>query len=343
MNSSSGSQDGKKKSDQSGAFSGVPARSAPPAAERNDGMSGTITVVLLAGTLSPSPLRAAIQIPVLCLPLGRDRTVLDAWLRVLNDVGGLADVRVVGNDWPDDGRLVRASIAVSPFTNNGHAHVRPVTDPAAWRGTAGIVHDVTADLPADAVILVIESHMLPPDDLGPVLDPMNGGVDGIVGVSGVDTPAGVYAFRRAAFADVSGVGYIDLKEQLLPQLAEDGANVRVAPIGNVVVRLRELGGYLDAVVRDFARHGTKTQRIARDASVSGSAMVEGTCIIESGAVVEDGAVVHDSVILRGATIGGGAIVSRSLVGPLATVRPRTSHVGEVVAVRRGRRRRVAEG
>jgi len=299
------------------------------------------TVVLLAGTLSPSPLRAAIELPVLCLPLGRDRTVLDAWLRVLADVGGLGDVRVVGNDWPDDGRLVRESIAASDFTNCKTTNVRPVTDPAAWRGTAGIVHDVTADLAPDAVVLVIESHTLPPDDLAPVLERMNGTLDGIVGICGADVPAGVYAFRRAAFANVPDVGYIDLKEQLLPQLAKDGANVRVARLGDAILRLRELEGYLDAVARDFARHGETKTRIAPNASVSGSAMVHGTCVIETGAVVEDGAVVHDSVVLRGATVGGGAVVSRSLIGPLALVRPRATHVGEVVAVRRRRRQRRA--
>jgi len=69
-------------------------------------------------------------------------------------------------------------------------------------------------------------------------------------------------------------------------------------------------------------------------AVSGSAIVEGFALIESGAVVEDGAVVHESIILAGATVGGGAVVSRSVVGPLVHLAPRSRTVRQIVVASR---------
>lgn len=290
-------------------------------------MSGP-TVVMLAGTLRPSPLREAINVPVLCLPLGPDRTLLDAWIRVLAAVDAVGDVRVVGNNERDVERFQQA-IAMSEVEHSGE--VRTAAETTSWRGAGGILFDVTGDVPPETTIIAIEANVLPPFDLHPLLEAMNPPTVGVVGVCGVDEPAGVYAFRRETFEHVPKVGYFDLKEQFLPKLAEEKAEVRTARLGDARIRLRDREGYLAATVRRFAQHGNGTLSVARDASVSGSAILYGACVIESGAVIEDGAVVHDSVVLRGATIGGGAVVSESVVGPLASVLPRSRHLRDIVA------------
>jgi NDP-sugar pyrophosphorylase family protein len=132
-------------------------------------------------------------------------------------------------------------------------------------------------------------------------------------------------------------------------ISQPGQRVVVAHLVGQTARLRVLKSYLDAVSSSLAR-GTiasnghvlnaveplSTLRVSARASVSGSAVLDGFCIIEPGAVIEDGAVVHDSVVLWGATVGGGSVVSRSVVGPLASVEPRARLI-HTIASRGGTR------
>ena len=68
------------------------------------------------------------------------------------------------------------------------------------------------------------------------------------------------------------------------------------------------------------------------------ARIVGCCRIDPGAVIEDEAIIHDSVVLDGAVVGRRAAVSRSIVGPLATVAPGRRVVEQVIA-QAGRRTR----
>jgi hypothetical protein len=294
-------------------------------------MTRPLTAVLLAGTLRPSPLTTELALPVLCLPIGPAGRLLDAWLEVLAGVGHVEDVRlVVGND--ADARAIVAALessACSAMTDAARLRARVMREPAAWRGPGGLVRDAVADVAANSGIIVIEPHSLPPRSLTPLAAAFEAGLSGIVGVAAGDRPAGVYAFTRAAIDMVPPVGYCDLKEQLLPALRERGERVVTADLGEGVLRIRDGRSYLAAVAASLSG-GDPPQRLSARASISGSAVMDGPCIIESGAVVEDGAVVHASVIMDGATVGGGAIVSRSVVGPLASVPPRSRVVDAIV-------------
>ncbi len=322
--------------------------------ERPASAARTHTAVILAGRLRESPLRESLNVHVLCLPVGHSGTLLDAWLIALRSVPNLARVRVVVNS-EEEAAAVRSALPREHRSSEARPSVEVIPEPAAWRGAGGIVRDVTEGLPDDAIILVCEGKRLPPPSLDPLLRAMLGadasspgmGTQremrapvGAVGVCGVDEPAGMYAFTRRVIKSTPRVGYVDLKEQLLPSLARAGERVVTAHLADDVPHLRDLESYLETVRHSLGNGhaaspaftgGKSAMRVSSRASVSGSAILDGFCIIEPGAVVEDGAVVHDSVILWGATIGGGAVVSRSVVGPLTGVEPRARLVRTVAA------------
>jgi hypothetical protein len=287
------------------------------------------TAVLLAGTLKPSPLRRALDVPVLCLPLGTVGTVLDRWIDALATVGGCDDVRIVVNTDDD----VRALEPVVRDTEACHREtvIRTIVEPASWRGAGGILRDVTDDLATDALVLVIEATATPLRTLRPLPLACSRSSTGVVGALATDEPAGVYAFRRRAFEHVPSVGYYDLKEQLLPALAEIGLAVRAVRLDGPSTRLRDVEGYLNAVRSWFAEDADvqPPRRLADNVVIADSAIIAGTCIIERDVTIGERAVVHDAVILAGATIGEEAAVSRSIVGSGGVVAPQQRVVGGV--------------
>lgn len=290
-------------------------------------MIGTLNAVILAGRIRPTPMRAALDVHVLCLPVGLRGSLLDAWLDALERVGGVRDVAVVVNS-AEDVETVMATAGTHHRQAAQGPSLRVLSEPAAWRGAAGILRDVTDQLAPEDLVIVCEGKLLPAASLSPLLEAFHGRgpqVSGVVGVCGADEPAGVYLFTKRAIDRIPDIGYFDLKEQLLPALRKDGHRIVTARLGDAVWRLRDLDSYLATVRQSMTGSGAAARmiRASERASISGSAILDGFCVIEPGAVIEDGAVVHDSVVLWGATIGGGAVVSRSVIGPLAVVEPRT--------------------
>lgn len=311
----------------------------------------TLSAVILAGRLRQAPLQESLNLHLLCLPVGRSGTLLEAWLAILRAVPELQQIRVVVNT-AEDATAVRAVLPRELRGPTARPAIEVMAEPRSWRGAGGIVCDVIDGLPDDAIVIVCEGTRLPPESIDPLLSAMavsgETAPTGAVGVTGDDAPAGVYAFRRKALKLVPRVGYYDLKEQFLPAMAEENQQVVVARLGDQTYRLRDLESYLSAVRSSLERGQPASSghvlgagdvpsalRVSARASVSGSAVLDGFCIIEPGAVIEDGAVVHDSVVLWGATVGGGSVVSRSVIGPLASVDPR-SRVIRTIAARENR-------
>ncbi len=325
----------------------APANTGGPAAQ-------TLCAVILAGRLRQAPLQEALNLHLLCLPVGRAGTLLETWIEALTSIPNLQRTRVVVNTAADAssvrGVMPREIRGAGQRSSNA---VEVMAEPRSWRGAAGIVRDVTEDQENESIVLVCEGTRLPPRSLTPLLeaithvDPKTGtSPAGVVGVVGEDRPAGVYAFRRKALRLAPRVGYFDMKEQFLPLLARSEQRVVIARLEGDTAHLRDLKTYLAAAQGSLAAgeggdveasgsgsssNLTSPMRVSSRASVSGSAVLDGFCIIEPGAVVEDGAVVHDSIVLWGATIGGGSIVSRSVIGPLASVEPRERVVRQVVS------------
>ena len=291
-------------------------------------MDRQVIAVLLAGTLRPTPLREALGQPVLCLPLGRSGTLLDAWLDVLSRIDKLSEIRVVLNGQTDVEAVNAAT--TSTLSLSGSARPGPkvhcLADQQAWRGPAGILRDITEDLDADDSVIIVEALRLPPQTLNPLVNAFANRCDGVVGLVGEDQPAGVYMFCQHALQQSAAIGYRDLKEQLIPALSQAGAKITTASLSKISYAIRDRAEYLGAVRASLELQ----KRIAASAAVSESALLEGFCVIEPDAVIGDGAVVHDSVVLSHALVSGGAVVSRSIVGASVAIAPRRQIVQQIV-------------
>ncbi len=298
-------------------------------------MDRRVIAVLLAGTLRPPPLREALGQPILCLPLGRSGTLLEAWLGALGSIDELAEIRIVLKGRAD---VEAVNAALSPAVRGPRRGTgrRPnvccVAEPKAWRGPGGILRDVTDDLDGNDAVIIVEALRLPPPTLRPLVDAFTEAFDGVVGLVGRDQPGGVYVFRQRVLQQASAIGYCDLKEQLVPAMSRGGAKITTAPLGEVAYTIRDRAEYLAAVRASLAQSPglDPPTRIAGAAAVSSSALLEGFCVIEPDAVIGDGAVVHDSVVLSHAVIGGGAIVSRSVIGSSVAIAPRCQVVQKIV-------------
>lgn len=283
-----------------------------------------LTAIMLAGRMRPSALREALDVHVLSLPVGWSGSLLDNWMNVLGAIKALDEVRVVVNTRAEVEALT--AVAAEHLRPRAKPRLRITAEPAPWRGPAGVLRDVTLDLSDETLLMVCEAARLPPPSLEPLLQPFRASdaqvqLCGVVGVVGEHEPAGAYAFHVEALSVAPRVGYFDLKEQFLPNLARHGRPILTARLADVPWRFSSLEDYLLAVQHSLngSAQPHSMMRVSESASVAESVVLDGFCIVEPGATIEAGAVIHESVVLAGATVGRNAIVSRSVVGPLGSV------------------------
>lgn len=302
-------------------------------------MDRLLKAIMLAGTLRPSPLRRELDVHVLCLPLGSQGTLLDAWLASLGTLPGLDELTIVVNT-EEDVKTIERETSRHGAAVRGRISVHTTVEPAAWRGVGGILRDVADNVGDNAVIIAAEAHALPPTTLTPLASaltaPEGRAVDGAVGVCGNNEPAGVYAFTGRALGLTPEVGYFDVKEQLLPAMNQADMRSRMARLEGPPLRLRDRRGYLAAVRASLGENGAGTacHRVSQLTSIAPNAVIEGACIIEPGVMIMSDAIIHDSVLLKGATVGRGAVISRSIVGPLGAI-PADERAIRVVATEPG--------
>lgn len=281
--------------------------------------------VVLAGGIRLSALATEAHCPVLDLWLGRQGTVLEHWLANLASASAPgAPVRVV-----HDGKH---SAPCAPGRASG-LEVAIVSEPRAYRGPAGILRDVCADLDPEATVLVGDAARwlsAPPTDLLATHAQRRALVT--VGVNPDGTPAGLYAIRAKALEHVPRNGFMDIKEQWLARLAGNGAGVwahRLSGAGTLPLRTREQ--FLEA---SRLAGGGASEASAR--CVWGRACASGAWrSVAPEAHVDASALIVESVVMPGAEVGAGAAVVQSILCPQARV-----EAGEVLRaqVRLGRGR-----
>jgi hypothetical protein len=294
-------------------------------------MSAPITIIMLAGSLRPPLFREQIGIPRLCLPLDSRTTVLGRWSRAFATMPGKRDIKIVLNSDTAAGQ-VDAFLALDREISATHVSMRVIVEPTAWRGPAGIIADVTSDVPPDGLVVAVEANGVAPASLAPLLEPLERGeADGVIGSAPDGAPNGLCALRRRLFEVAPAVGYFDLKEQMLPAINRAGSRIVPVAFDDPCIRIRDRRSYLGAV-----RHCVGAPSRVRSDAKFPAARIEarvrlfGSCVIEGSASVESEAVVHDSVVMRGARVGAGAVVSRSVIAPGATVENGRRVVREVV-------------
>lgn len=274
-------------------------------------------LILLGGSVRPSPLSAAVGRSVLDLPLDDHGSILNFWLAQGGEVARMAQleklpVRVLVN---------RASREPTSAADQYFGTFRVEKDLSEYRGTAGVLRDVAADYADDDFILVANACQVLLDPLTAItaaLARQGGDLNLVAHDDG--TPSGVQLMACKTVRHVNAAGYHDMKEQTLPGIAAR-FDVRVMrrrrPTG---LPIRTLEDYLQGLRLYHRRKAGKavvTDPLAEDWAPAFS-------LIEAGAGVAPDARVHDSVVLAGATVESGTVLVRSLVcGDAVVARGRT--------------------
>jgi len=272
-------------------------------------------IVLLAGSVGASSLASQIGRSVLDLPLGKSFRLLDLWRRRISEFlrsgedSSDAEVLLLGGE-------SSPLPAVLPAVEG--LRLRAERDSGAYRGTAGALRDLCDGFRDADHILVGNASQCPGEGQLLQFVAESSPAEGVtVGADRDGAPSGLLLVRCDALREIPPVGYVDLKEQALPRIAQKyGARVVVSP-GGGAPPIRSLKNYLESV-RCWHLHASLADPRAR--SPFEERWVPTFSIVEEGADVADTAQLYDSVVLAGGVVRHGCSVVRSVVGPGGVVR-----------------------
>ena len=285
----------------------------------------SMSVVLLAGGLTPSPLASAARTPALRLFPDGAHSVLAHWLDRLGSLASTEEpieVRVVFDSARD---------ADQPPILTGPMRVVFENESGKYRGPAGVARDVALPLPGEGTVLIAEANRWLLEDLGPLMATHEARrADVTVARQADGAPAGLYLTRRSALELIPSRGFLDMKEQWLTRTMEAGLNVFVHTFdggGAAPLRTREdvlrlartladdrMGGRMDARAGASADAG---DRVLGDAEPA-----PGTSwrVVSPLAEVDATATIAGSVVMPGARVEANAVLARAVAPPGAVVR-----------------------
>lgn len=281
-------------------------------------------MIVLCGAVRRTPLARSIGRSILDLPLSdgttlAERHVAGAARYAAGHGQGSLFVRLLVDTESEPPRVLgQASGATSAVER----------DASPIRGVAGVLSDATREYDDDDLVVVVNGSQLFLDPVEDLIEAMVGEGSDVAMVASADgTPVGIWLIRCAVLRGVRRVGYVDLKEQALPEWLGRW-KVRVVERQRAyAVRTRTVGEYLVAVRLDAGGGGGSSV----DEDPYREEWERSFGIVEEGATVGAGVTVHDSVVLRGGVVGRGALVVRSVVCPGAVVRAGARVVGQVFA------------
>lgn len=282
-------------------------------------------LVLLGGSLRPSPLSIATGRSLLDLPLEDGRSILWHWRDHAVELRQRLGISVL----PVQVLIDPSAPALTAPQRGNHVPVTVRRDASAYRGTAGVLRDLCdeATFAADDYLLVATAAQVLPAPLWQAAGLLSDlDADAAVVAHEDGTPSGLMLIRCGALEAIPRVGYVDLKEQALPLMAKS-LNVRHLPRPTPTgLPVRSAAEYIAAVQH---RH---RQQLGR--SVPADPFAEDCrpsfAVVEERASIHPTAQVHDSVILQGAQIGEGATVVRSVVCPGARLPRNHSAIDAVI-------------
>jgi hypothetical protein len=189
-------------------------------------------------------------------------------------------------------------------------------DLSPYRGTGGVLRDLSAEYGDEDVLLVAnaaQALLLPLPDLALALADFNADVSLISHADG--TPSGLMLVRCQALRQLSQSGYVDMKEQALPAIAKAFKVTHLYQSSATGLPIRTLEEYIAALQRRY--------RLSQGKPLPNDPFAEDRratfAIVEKGAEIDLEARVHDSVVLTGAVVEAGAVVVRSIVCPGGTL------------------------
>jgi hypothetical protein len=280
--------------------------------------------IVLCGAVRRTPLARSIGRSIVDLPLSDGSTIMGRHLDSLQNFA---------RRWRLDGFRVRILVDSDSFPPRQPEDREGLTcvverDASPIRGVAGVLADATRDCDPDSFVVVVNGAQVfrqPLDELIGAMLRKESDVS-MVGCSD-GTPVGLWLVRCGVLKMVRPVGYVDLKEQALPEwLARWGVSV-VEHRRAYAVRTRNITEYLGAV-RLHATRGLDSASVDEDPYRE--EWERSFAVIEPGADVASSATIHDSVVLAGAVVGKDAVVVRSVVCPGAVVGAGMRCVGQVV-------------
>lgn len=268
-------------------------------------------IVLLAGCVR-SELAISAGRSRLDLPLDGNETILNHWQRHI--------ARLTGEEAPSrcPVRVLIPQASISPCSAR-ETQDSPLLiefDPQDCRGTGGLLHDLAAAYEDDQWLLVATAAQVLLEPLESVVARLRA-IDGDVRLMahGDGTPVGLMLIRCGSLRVIEPIGFVDLKEQGLPRIAQThpvSLVMNAQPTGLPVTTLRD---YLRALRWHHLRRGDPAMLLNPFAEDWRSAF----STIEPGAQVDPSARLHDSVVLSGARVGRHATLVRCVVCPGATV------------------------
>jgi N-acetylglucosaminyldiphosphoundecaprenol N-acetyl-beta-D-mannosaminyltransferase len=285
------------------------------------------SVVLLGGSVRQTELATAIGRSILDLPVDESGSILNHWLSHAAELARYAELTsllvqvLVSRSTPEP--ISASARYASAF------HV--LRDQSEYRGTGGALHDLARNLDDEDLVLVANAAQLLLDPLSVIaaaLDRKRGDVCLISHQDG--TPSGVMLVRCKTLRVIPATGFVDMKEQALPLIAQQ-FDVKVMqcrrPSGVPIRSLSDYIGALRSYHRSRSRLGVGGDPLAEDWQPA-------FAIVEEGATVDPRAHVHDAVVLRGGIVEAGASAVRCVVCPGGVVRQKTTVVDKFVRVAR---------
>lgn len=270
-------------------------------------------LVLLSGSVRGTEFTQSIGRSVLDLPLDERGSVLNNWLSHAEELARYAGL----SSLPMRITVNRGALEPGSASPRFHGVYTVERDLSEYRGTGGILRDLAEQYDPDDYILVANAAQVLLDPLPAIaaaLDRRHADVSLIAHRDG--TPSGLMLLRCGVLRMISPVGFIDMKEQALPEIATrfDVRAVQTRRPTGLSVRNRV--DYL-AALRVLHRRGQRRG----DPGALDEDYVKSFALVEAGASMDDTAYVHDSVVLRGARLDRGCAVVRSVVCPAAVVPP----------------------
>lgn len=288
------------------------------------GEGSVAAVVLLAGTVGRSQLREAIRRSPLDLPVGATATLLDVWggqvsrlARALH--GERLHCRLMAGSASN-------ATAAAPVADGAVWSVE--TDPAELRGTGGLLRDVAEAYDDDQYLIVASAMHLPLHPLERfVTESVRDGVDVAVLEDLTGSPTSVFVIACRVLRQLPAVGFVDLKEQALPQIARNHS-VRVVPVpGPIAIPVRTAGSYLTAV----QAHARRLRGLGDTESAFAERWRSDFAIVEDAALVDPTARLHNAVVLAGGVVEARATVANCLVCPGGRVARGERLMNQVIA------------
>lgn len=284
---------------------------------------GLRAVILLGGSVRPSRLAAAIGRSIADLPVSDGRAIIDTWRDQAENLAERLGAEKLAVRFMINPRSISPALPLG----TQHCEFTIEQDPLEYRGTGGVLHDVLKNYADDDLVLVVAALQIPFEPLDQIVARLWQPQASVTLLAPRDgTPCGFILMRCGCIRDVPAEGFIDLKEQALPKIAQKHTARVVYETRPSALPVRTLDDYIQGLRRHH-RDG-----VPGDEASAWEGDVRSTfALIESGAMVHPDARVHDSVVLKGARLEAGAVVVRSIVCDGQVVRKDTMAVDQLVA------------